>query len=308
MSTNKANGRTAAQQARTPKTWFVTGAARGIGFEIARAALAAGDSVVATGRDRSRLEAAFAAWGERVLSLTLDVTDEAQAQAATIAAVERFGRIDVLVNNAGYGQLGLFEENEPGEIERQFATNVFGTFHVTRAVLPVMRRQRSGRIFNLSSMGGVLGFMGASVYCATKFAIEGFSESLAPEVEPFGIHVTLVEPGFFRTDFLDASSVRYGGRAIAAYAALSAEAKSTYAGHNHRQAGDPAKLGAALVELAAAAEPPLRYAAGSDAVDAILGSLAERQREIERWRALSVGTDGAFAQPADGEPVTERVA
>jgi NAD(P)-dependent dehydrogenase (short-subunit alcohol dehydrogenase family) len=291
-----------------PRIWFVTGAARGIGFEIARAALAAGDHVVASGRSRERLEAAYAPYGERVLAVELDVAEEAQAEAAVAAALARFGRIDVLVNNAGYGQLGLFEENEPGEIERQFAINVFGTFHVTRAVLPVMRRQRSGRIFNLSSMGGVLGFMGASVYCATKFAIEGFSESLAPEVEPFGIHVTLVEPGFFRTDFLDASSVRYGGQAIADYAALSAEAKSTYAGHNHRQAGDPAKLGAALVELAAAAEPPLRYAAGSDAVDAILGSLAERQREIEHWRALSIGTDGAFAPPAAGEAVKERVA
>ena len=304
MSANdfRNGGRTAA------KTWFITGAARGIGFEIARAALAAGDSVVASGRDRERIAAAYAPFGERVLAVELDVAEEAQAEAAVAAALARFGRIDVLVNNAGYGQLGLFEENEPGEIERQFATNVFGTFHVTRAVLPVMRRQRSGRIFNLSSMGGVLGFLGASVYCATKFAIEGFSESLAPEVEPFGIHVTLVEPGFFRTDFLDASSVRYGGRAVADYAALSAEARSTYANHNHRQAGDPAKLGAALVELAAAEEPPLRYAAGSDAVDAILGSLAERQREIERWRALSIGTDGAFARPATGEPITERVA
>ncbi|HEY9539996.1 MAG TPA: SDR family NAD(P)-dependent oxidoreductase, partial [Kiloniellaceae bacterium] len=222
----------------------------------------------------------------------------AQAEAAVAVALDRFGRIDVLVNNAGYGQLGLFEENEPGEIERQFAINVFGTFHVTRAVLPVLRRQRRGHIFNLSSMGGALGFLGASAYCATKFAIEGFSESLASEVEPFGIHVTIVEPGFFRTDFLDGSSVRYGSRDIADYAELSAQAKATYQGHNHRQAGDPAKLGTALVELAAAAAPPLRYAAGSDAVDAILGSLAERQDEIERWRALSVATDGNFAAAA----------
>ena len=297
--------------AKEPKIWFVTGAARGIGFEIARAALAAGDSVVATGRSRERIEAAFAPYGQRVLAVTLDVADEAQAEAAVAAALARFGRIDVLVNNAGYGQLGLFEENESGEIERQFATNVFGTFHVTRAVLPAMRRQRSGRIFNLSSMGGVLGFMGASVYCATKFAVEGFSESLAPEVEPFGIHVTIVEPGFFRTDFLDGSSVRYGTRAVADYAALSAEAKATYADHNHRQAGDPAKLGTALVELASVDEPPLRYAAGSDAVDAILGSLAERQHEIERWRALSVATDGIFLAPSRSAalyPVEEDVA
>jgi NAD(P)-dependent dehydrogenase (short-subunit alcohol dehydrogenase family) len=289
MSANNSNGHSAA-----PKTWFITGAARGIGAEIARAALAAGDNVVATGRNRAKLEEAFAAYGARVLVIELDVAEEAQAEAAAAAAVERFGRIDVLVNNAGYGQLGLFEENDPGDIERQFATNVYGTFHVTRAVLPVMRRQRSGRIFNLSSMGGALGFVGASVYCATKFAVEGFSESLAPEVEPFGIHVTIVEPGFFRTDFLDSSSVRYGRRAIADYAALSADAKSTYETHNHRQAGDPAKLGTALVELASVEDPPLRYVAGSDAVDAILGSLTERRGEIERWQQLSVTTDGAF--------------
>jgi NAD(P)-dependent dehydrogenase (short-subunit alcohol dehydrogenase family) len=290
------------------KIWFITGAARGIGFAIAKAALAAGDSVVATGRSRERLEAVYAPYGQRVLAVELDVAEEAQAETAVAAALARFGRIDVLVNNAGYGQFGLFEENGAGEIERQFATNVFGSFHVTRAVLPAMRRQRSGHIFNLSSMGGALGFMGASVYCATKFAIEGFSESLAPEVEPFGIRVTIVEPGFFRTDFLDGSSIRYGGRTIADYATLSAEAKSTYEDHNHRQAGDPAKLGAALVELAAAEAPPLRYAAGSDAVDAILASLAERQAEIEHWRRLSVATDGAFAQPAPSAPVTERVA
>ena len=289
MSANKSNGRAGAA---TPKTWFITGAARGIGFEIARAALAAGANVVATGRDRARLETAFAAWGDRVLSLTLDVADEAQAQAAAKAAAARFGRIDVLVNNAGYGQLGFFEEIDAGAIERQFATNVYGTFHVTRAVLPVMRRQRGGHIFNLSSVGGALGFIGASVYCATKFAIEGFSESLAPEVEPFGIRVTIVEPGFFRTDFLDASSVHYGERDIADYAALSAEVRAGYEGRNHRQAGDPAKLGAAIVELAAAKDPPLRYAAGSDAVDGILGSLAARQAEVARWRRLSVATDG----------------
>jgi NAD(P)-dependent dehydrogenase (short-subunit alcohol dehydrogenase family) len=280
---------------KNPKVWFVTGAARGIGFEIARAALAAGDSVVATGRSHERLEAAFAPYGERVLAVALDVAEEAQAEAAVAAALDRFGRIDVLVNNAGYGQLGLFEENAAREIERQFATNVFGTFHVTRAVLPVMRRQRAGRVFNLSSMGGALGFMGASIYCATKFAVEGFSESLAAEVEPFGIHVTIVEPGFFRTDFLDGSSVRYGGRTIDDYREISTQARATYNGHNHRQAGDPVKLGTALVDLASAPQPPLRYAAGSDAVDAILGSLAERQGEIERWRALSVGTDGTFA-------------
>jgi NAD(P)-dependent dehydrogenase (short-subunit alcohol dehydrogenase family) len=154
------------------KTWFITGAARGIGAEVANAALAAGDQVVATGRNRAQIEKVFAAHADRVLAVELDVTNEEQAFAAVAAAVARFGRIDILVNNAGYGQLGAFEENEVADIERQFATNVFGTFHVTRAVLPVMRKQRAGRIFNLSSMGGVIGFPAASLYCSAKFAVE----------------------------------------------------------------------------------------------------------------------------------------
>ncbi len=277
------------------KTWFVTGAARGIGAEVVKAALAAGDNVVATGRKRAQVEKAFEAlepYPDRVLAVELDVTDEAQATAAVDAAVGRFGRIDVLVNNAGYGQMGAFEENEVGDIERQFATNVFGTLHVTRAVLPVMRKQRSGRIFNLSSVGGIVGFPGASIYCSTKFAIEGFSESLALELAQFNIHVTIVEPGFFRTDFLDGSSVRYGSKVIEDYARSSAEAKASYDSHNHQQAGDPAMLGSALVQLASMEKPPLRYVAGSDAVEWILGKETAMRNEIEQWRELSISTDG----------------
>ncbi|HWA48027.1 MAG TPA: SDR family NAD(P)-dependent oxidoreductase, partial [Dongiaceae bacterium] len=158
------------------RIWFITGASRGIGAEIARAALAAGDKVVATGRERERVARAFADAGDRVLPVALDVTQEQQVQAAVDTAVAKFGRIDVLVNNAGYGQLGLFEEIEAGEIERQYATNVFGLFNVTRAALPVLRRQRSGHIFNVSSVGGLVAAAGGSVYCSTKFAVEGFSE------------------------------------------------------------------------------------------------------------------------------------
>src|SRR4030095_2055085 len=198
------------------KVWFITGASRGIGAEIAKAALASGDRVVATGRNRAQIEKAFAGH-ERLLAVELDVTDAAQAHRAVDAALAKFGRIDVLVNNAGYGQLGAFEENEAGDIEQQYATNVFGLFHVTRAVLPVMRRQRGGHVFNLSSMAGVLGFASASIYCSTKFAVEGFSESLAMEVAQFGIKITIVEPGFFRTDFLDTSSIRYGGKVVDEY-------------------------------------------------------------------------------------------
>jgi NAD(P)-dependent dehydrogenase (short-subunit alcohol dehydrogenase family) len=278
------------------RIWLVTGAARGIGAEIVKAAVAAGDRVVATGRDREQIERNFADHGDRVLALALDVTSEAQALAAVEAAVDRFGGIDVLVNNAGYGLLGAFEESTVEEIERQFATNVFGLMHVTRAVLPVMRRRHSGRIFNLSSVGGVIGYPAASLYCSTKFAVEGFSESLVPELAPFGIRLTIVEPGFFRTDFLDGSSIRYGSKVIADYAASSQATRAGYDERNHRQAGDPAKLAAALVMLAGEAEPPLRYAAGSDSAGWILEKTVAMGRELERWWELSVSTDYVAGQ------------
>ncbi len=274
--------------------WFITGASRGIGAETVKAALAAGDKVVATGRNRAQLEAAFGGETAHLLPLALDVTRPEQAQAAVEAAVAHFGRIDVLVNNAGYGQLGLFEEVSAAAIERQYATNVFGLFHVTRAILPVMRRQRSGRVFNLSSMGGAIGFPYASIYCSTKFAVEGFSESLALDVADFGIRVTIVEPGFIRTDFLDDRSIRYGDETIDDYAAVSARLRDEYASYNHRQGGDPAKLAAALVTLAASAQPPMRYAAGSDAFERISGKLAGVRAELEHWQALSASVDGAY--------------
>ncbi|HSI56612.1 MAG TPA: oxidoreductase [Ideonella sp.] len=276
------------------KIWFITGAGRGIGAEIAKAALAAGHTVVATGRSVEQLQATYAAYGGKVLCLPLDISRELDAAAAVETAVGRFGRIDVFVNNAGYGQLGAFEEIASADIERQFATNVFGLMHATRAVLPVMRKQRAGHILNLSSIGGVMGFDGASVYCATKFAVEGFSESLALEVAPFGINVTIVEPGFFRTDFLDGSSVRYGSRTIADYAAAGASAKSTYDSYNHRQPGDPARLGQALVSVAAMAQPPLHFVAGSDAVGFARGTFERRRQEVDLHAELSVSTDGQF--------------
>ncbi|MCX5497034.1 SDR family NAD(P)-dependent oxidoreductase [Kaistia dalseonensis] len=276
------------------KTWFVTGATRGIGAEITRAALAAGDSVVATGRDPARIEATFPDGGDRLLAVALDVTSEAQIKAAVAAAAEKFGRIDVLVNNAGYGQLGLFEETAPGDAEQQFATNVFGLFNVTRAVLPLMRQQRSGHIFNLSSIAGLRGGLGGSLYCASKFAIEGFSESLAQEIEPFGISVTVVEPGFFRTDFLDDTSVRLSTAGIADYAEVSAQIRSGYAARNHQQAGDPVKLAGVIVTLAGEEQPPFRYAAGSDAAEVFAAKIARLTAELEATRPLSPQTDGSF--------------
>ncbi|MFZ6873717.1 oxidoreductase [Undibacterium sp. Di27W] len=277
------------------KTWLITGAARGIGAAIAKAALDSGDKVVVTGRDISKLQSQFASYGEQVLALTLDVNDEAQAQAAVKAACAQFGSLDVLVNNAGYGQLGLFEEISTAEIRQQFDTNVYGSMNMARAALPAMREQRRGHIFNLSSIGGVVGFESASVYCASKFAIEGFSESLALEVARFGIHITIVEPGFFRTDFLDQTSVRYGDKSIADYANNGINSRDSFEGYNHQQAGDPVKLGAAILSISNMAEPPLRYAAGSDAIQIVGASLEKHQQELQQWRVLSVSTDGDFA-------------
>lgn len=276
------------------KVWFITGAGRGIGAQIAKAALEAGDRVVATGRNAEQLLEVYGRFGDSVSCLSLDATREQDALAAVEAAQHRFGRIDVLVNNAGYGQLGLFEEVAAEAVERQFQTNVFGLMHVTRAVLPVMRRQRQGHILNLSSVGGFMGFDGASIYCAAKFAVEGFSESLALEVKPFGINVTIVEPGFFRTDFLDKSSVQYGSRKVADYSQTSNASRSTYESYNHKQPGDPVKLGKVIVELASMTQPPLHFVAGTDAVALASSTFERRRAEVETHAPLSVTTDGDF--------------
>ncbi len=285
------------------KTWFITGAARGLGAAITRAALDAGDRVVVTGRNRTALVEAFGEDSETLLALALDVTEAAQIQAAVGTPPARFGGIDVLVNNAGYGHLGLFEETQAQDARVQFDTNVFGVFDMTRAVLPVMRAQRSGHIFNVSSIGGLAGGASGSIYCASKFAVEGFSESLADEVKGFGIHVTIVEPGFFRTDFLDASSVRHTENPIADYAETSAAIRAFYDARSHNQAGDPAKLGQALVALAKAEQPPIRWAAGTDAIGVVGAKAAGLQAELNAWRELSASTDGDFAFRE--EPKTE---
>jgi NAD(P)-dependent dehydrogenase (short-subunit alcohol dehydrogenase family) len=275
-------------------TWFITGSGRGIGAAIARAALSAGDNVVATGRNIEALQQAFTGLGEQVLTVPLDVTVETRALSAVDAAVTHFGRIDVLVNNAGYGQFGAFEENEIAEIEKQFATNVFGIFHVTRAVLPVMRQARSGHIFNISAIGGLVGYPNLSLYSSTKFAVEGFSESLAHEVSAFGIKVTIVEPGFVRTDFLDVSSIRHGSKSIPDYVESAAQAKQFATTNNHQQTGDPDKLADAIVRLAGEANPPLHFLAGSDALELATKKLGAMSDEFKRWRELSISTDGNF--------------
>jgi NAD(P)-dependent dehydrogenase (short-subunit alcohol dehydrogenase family) len=275
------------------KVWMITGASRGLGLEIARAALEAGDQVVATARRPEQLQNILQGYGDKVLVAGLDITVPAQAEAAVSLTKEKFGRIDVLVNNAGYGQIGWFENTSSDQIEKQFSTNVFGTMHVTRAVLPLMRAQRSGHVFTVSSIAGVLAFPGSSVYSASKFALEGWMEGLAQELSPLGVHATVIEPGFFRTDFLDATSIAYGAHDIDDYAEASAKFKTWHDEQNHDQLGDPAKLGAVMVALANTESPPVRFAAGSDAFELVCSKAENLRSTAEQWRDLSTSTDHA---------------
>jgi NAD(P)-dependent dehydrogenase (short-subunit alcohol dehydrogenase family) len=278
------------------KTWFITGASRGLGVEMAKAAMRSGDRVVAAGRRRTAVIDSLGPDSSQLLSVELDVTDADQAKAAVDAAVARFGAIDVLVNNAGYGHLGFFEENTIQDAQAQFATNLFGVFNVTWAALPSMRSARNGRIFNISSLAGIVGAELCSLYCASKFALEGFSESVAKEVAPFGLFVTIVEPGPFRTDFLTSESLRFGGNEVADYDDRRAQLRASFEQRNGRQPGDPAKLAEALVRLASEARPPMRFVAGSIAVNAADAKLAGARAELDSWRQLSVSTDGDYSR------------
>jgi NAD(P)-dependent dehydrogenase (short-subunit alcohol dehydrogenase family) len=272
------------------RVWFITGASRGFGARVAQAALEAGDAVVATARNPAGLAEKFGSQ-PNLLPVALDVTDEAQAGAAVEAALQRFGRIDVLLNNAGYGLLGGVEESSGDEVERLFRTNVFGLLAVTRAVLPAMRRQRSGHVINISSIGGYAGHMGWGVYGATKFAVEGLTEALAAELAPLGIAATVVEPGFFRTDFLDDQSLAKTALRIEDYAATVGVMRDFANGANHAQPGDPARLAQAILALAAAPKPPLRLPLGSDTVARIEGKNRFVAGELDAWRALALSTD-----------------
>lgn len=274
----------------TGKVWMVTGASRGIGAAIVAAALEAGHQVVAAARKPASVETP-PQHAQRQLAVTLDMTRGDDIHAALGAAYQRFGRIDVLVNNAGYGQVGYFENTSDAQVRTQFETNVFGAMNLTRGVLPAMRRQRSGHIFTLSSIAGFVSFSGSSIYSASKFALEGWMEGLSHELKPFGIGATLVEPGFFRTNFLDASSIGYGQFDIDDYAPYTAQLVERHRSMNHRQIGDPMKLARALVGLAESASPPLRYAAGSDAVEFALAKVDSFRANIEAWRSLSTSTD-----------------
>ncbi|MDX9787370.1 MAG: oxidoreductase [Desulfobacterales bacterium] len=275
------------------KVWFITGATRGIGAEIARAALLAGNKVVATGRKPENATRALGVSTD-LLVAALDVTRQEQIQSAVQAAKKRFGRIDILVNNAGYGQLGVFEEIPLEAIRAQYDTNVFGLMAVTHAVIPGMRQQRSGRIFNISSVGGLKGFFGGSIYNSSKFAIEGFSQSIAEELAPFGVFVTAISPGYFRTDFLDSRSVKYADVTISDYAQASEDFRA-FQGHHHlNQTGDPAKLAEAILRLAEVNNPPVSFVAGSDGIKWAMKAIRTLQEQIDNWRELSVSTDGMW--------------
>ncbi|HTL83535.1 MAG TPA: SDR family oxidoreductase [Acidimicrobiia bacterium] len=275
------------------RVWFITGASSGIGAGVVRAALSAGDRVVATARNVDKLRTAIGQpEGDHLAFVPLDVTHEEQAHQAVAAAIEKFGRIDVLVNNAGYSLIGTLESLTTTQIEQQFATNFFGVLYVLRAALPVMREQGSGRIFNVSSMAGVVGYPTVSAYAATKFAVEGLSLSVAQEVERFGIKVTVVEPGFFRTDLLAPQSVVFGDQDVEGYDSPAA-VKAQWQSYHHTQTGDPDKLGEALVRIAEMQSPPKQFFAGTDAVAGITPALEARLQEVRAFAALSESTDRA---------------
>jgi NAD(P)-dependent dehydrogenase (short-subunit alcohol dehydrogenase family) len=268
------------------KVWFVTGAGRGMGVDIATAALAAGHAVVASGRNPQRVSAALGAHDD-LLAVKLDVTDPADAQAAVQAAVERFGRIDVLVNNAGNFYAGFFEEITPGDFRAQVETTLFGPMNVTRAVLPVMRAQRSGLVVAISSTAGIVGQEFCTAYAAAKFGVEGWIESLAPEVAPFGIHTMLVEPGFFRTELLSPESTNYAEASIKDYAERTTQTVAAWNAMNGQQGGDPAKLATALVQLAGRDEPPRRFVAGADAIATVEQKAKDMLAQAGAYRELS---------------------
>jgi NAD(P)-dependent dehydrogenase (short-subunit alcohol dehydrogenase family) len=268
------------------KVWLITGAGRGMGVDFARAALADGHAVVATGRYP---DAVVKAVGEadNLLVGKLDVISRADAEAVVQAAVDRFGRIDVLVNNAANFYGGYFEEFTPEQIERQLATGLIGPMNVTRAVLPVMRRQRAGHIISISSGAGLMGFEFNSAYCAAKFGLEGWMEALQPEVAPFNIHTTIVNPGFFRTELLTQGSATYATPSIAEYADRHAARVQWYEAMNGQQAGDPAKLALTLVTIVSQESPPRRFIAGADALGIAEQKMRDLQQQIDAYRDLS---------------------
>ncbi|SCZ31590.1 MULTISPECIES: oxidoreductase [Pseudomonas] len=272
------------------RTWLITGASRGFGILIAEQALRAGDAVIATARNPQDITDRL---GDHpnLLAVRLDVTREEEAHQAVAQGIKRFGRIDVLINNAGFGVLGAVEETSASETERLFATNVFGLLNVTRAVLPHMRAQRSGRVINISSIGGYQAYVGWGVYGSTKFAVEGISEALHQELAPLGIHATVVEPGFFRTDFLDEQSLIKTALVLPDYDETVGKMRTFAEAANHAQPGDPLKFAEAMLALVNAPNPPQRLALGSDTIARIEAKNRLVAQELAEWNELALSTD-----------------
>ena len=271
------------------KVWLITGSSRGLGRALADAVLAAGHQLVATARNPSQLADLAERYGDQVRTLALDVTDPDAADDAIEAAVEAFGRLDVLVNNAGYGNIGSIEDTRLEDIRAQIETNLFGVIHVTKAAIPVLRKQGSGHIIQVSSIGGRVGAMGRAPYSAAKWGVEGFSEALAKETAPLGIKVTIIEPGGFRTDFAGSSTTIQDGRPE--YDSTVGAAARFQRDYNGAQPGDPARAAAVIIRLAELDEPPLRLLLGSDAVRIAEESGLARLEADKKWRDLSVSTD-----------------
>ncbi|QKW49114.1 oxidoreductase [Streptomyces buecherae] len=270
--------------------WFVTGASRGLGAEITREALGRGHSVIATARDASAVLRAYPQAPDGLLAVDANVTEPEQLTTAVRAGLAAFGRIDIVANNAGYGLIGAIEETSDEAARALFDVNVFGVLNTLRATLPTLRAQRTGHVLNIGSVGGFATAPAAGLYGASKFALEGISEALQGELAPLGVHVTIVEPGGFRTDFLSGSSMRVEPASIADYAAGAGPVRKALAEHDGRQPGDPAKAAKAIVDITEVAEPPLRLQLGADAIERVEAKLELVRRELDQWRHVALST------------------
>ncbi|KAF3887274.1 MULTISPECIES: oxidoreductase [Nostocales] len=271
------------------QVWFITGSSTGFGRALAEAVLASGDTAVLTARKPQQVEDLTQQFPERSLAVRLDVTKPQEVAEAVKSAIATFGRIDVLVNNAGYGLVGAIEEASDDAIRQQFETNVFGGLSLTKAVLPYLRKQRTGHILNFSSVGGFVGFPGAGIYCSTKFALEAISEALAQEVKHLGIKVTIVEPGAFRTDF-NGRSLVMSDTQLEEYQAIVGRFRQWLQEVDGKQPGDPKKAALAIIQAVKSDNPPLRLVLGEDAVSAINGKLDSVKAELEAWKEVSINT------------------
>jgi NAD(P)-dependent dehydrogenase (short-subunit alcohol dehydrogenase family) len=277
---------------KNQKVWFITGASRGFGLAIAKAALAEGDKVVATVRSKPDQLELKLAHHPNLLVVVLDITNEEQVKNGVKQAVAKFGELDVLVNNAGYGLLAATEEATDAEVRKQYDTNVFGLLNVTRAILPHMREQKSGRIINVSSLFGYgASVVGFGLYASTKFAVEGITEGLALEVNPLGIHVTAVAPGLFSTDFLAGDSYATSKNVLDAYAASVGQMRAMAGQLHGNQPGDPEKLARVIIKLANTENPPVHLPVGKDAVAAFRNKMAKAEKEVTAWEEVSSSTD-----------------